>query len=57
MLEHILPEGPAGTRLDYLYLRRPGDPGAQAAVESSTRLTREDKWICERVQRNLAIMG
>jgi choline monooxygenase len=52
-LEHMLPEGPAGTRLDYLYLRRPGDPGAEAAVSSSTRLTHEDKWICERVQRNL----
>jgi choline monooxygenase len=53
MLEQMLPEGHAGVRLDYVYLSRPGDPEAEAAVASSTRITREDRWICERVQRNL----
>lgn len=52
MLEQMLPEGHSGTRLDYIYLRRPGDPEGPAAVESSTRLTVEDKWICEKVQAN-----
>jgi choline monooxygenase len=53
MIEHMLPDGPAGTRLDYLYLRRPEDPGFEAAVASSSRLTAEDRWICEKVQKNL----
>jgi choline monooxygenase len=53
MLEQMLPEGHAGARLDYVYLRKPGDPEGEAAVVSSTRITHEDRWICERVQRNL----
>lgn len=53
MIEHMLPEGPTGTRLDYIYLRPPGAEDFDTAIASSTRLTIEDRWICERVQRNL----
>jgi choline monooxygenase len=53
MIEQMLPEGHGRVRLDYLYLRAPGDPGFEAAIKSSTTLTEEDRWICERVQRNL----
>jgi choline monooxygenase len=53
MIEHMVPEGHDRVRLDYLYLHAPGDAGVDAAVASSTRLTVEDRWVCERVQTNL----
>lgn len=53
MIERMLPEGHAATSIDYLYLRQPENPGFEAAVASSARLMAEDRWICERVQKNL----
>ncbi len=53
MLEHMRPMGPHRTQLDYIYLHEAGDPQLAGAIETSERLTREDVWICERVQQNL----
>jgi choline monooxygenase len=53
MVEHMRPVGHAATELDYIYLHQAGDPGMGAALETTERLTREDRWICERVQENL----
>ncbi|HWA60559.1 MAG TPA: aromatic ring-hydroxylating dioxygenase subunit alpha [Caulobacteraceae bacterium] len=53
MVEHMRPMGHARTRLDYLYLHEAGDPQIDAALVTTERLTREDAWICERVQQNL----
>ncbi len=53
MVEHMRPVGHAATELDYLYLHEAGDPGLAAALETTERLTAEDRRICERVQANL----
>lgn len=53
MVEHMRPLGAHRTQLDYIYLHEAGDPQIEAAIETSERLTREDVWICERVQENL----
>ena len=53
MVEHMRPVGHDGTKLDYIYLHQDGDPGMAAALATTERLTREDRWICERVQENL----
>lgn len=53
MVEHMRPAGHDGTVLDYIYLHEAGDPGMQAALATTERLTSEDRWICERVQQNL----
>jgi choline monooxygenase len=55
MMERIVPEGYASTRLDYLYVF---DAGASrerfaAASKLSDATTAQDIWICEAVQRNL----
>lgn len=53
LVEHMRPDGPDRMRLDHLYLHEPEDPGIDAATSTSERITDEDAWICERVQRNL----
>jgi choline monooxygenase len=53
LLEHIRPVGHGQTRLDYVYLHEAGDPAFAAALATSGELTREDAWICQRVQQNL----
>ncbi len=54
LVEHMRPDGPGRTRLDHLYMHEPEDPRIDAAMADSERLSDEDAWICERVQRNLA---
>ncbi len=53
LVEHMRPDGVGRTRLDHLYLHEPEDPGIDVAMADSERLSDEDAWICERVQRNL----
>ena len=53
MVEHMRPVGHDGVELDYIYLHQAGDPGMEAALATTERLTAEDRWICERVQQNL----
>jgi choline monooxygenase len=53
MVEHMRPVGHDGTQLDYIYMHQAGDPGMEAALATTERLTAEDRWICERVQQNL----
>ncbi len=55
MLERIVPEGYAGTRLDYLYFFDEGGDRARfdEAVKLSDATTGQDVWICEAVQKNL----
>ena len=54
IIEPMRPDGPGRTRLDYIYLHDPDTEGLDAAVATSERLTDEDRWICQRVQENLA---
>lgn len=53
LLEHIRPDGPDKTLIDHIFLHEPEDPGVDAAISHSERITEEDSWICERVQQNL----
>ena len=53
MVEHMRPMGHDRTRLDYLYFYDPATADLDAVLAASDQLTREDKWICEAVQRNL----
>jgi choline monooxygenase len=53
LIEHIRPEGPDRTVIDHLFLHEPEDPGVDAAMANSERITEEDTWISERVQQNL----
>jgi choline monooxygenase len=53
MLEHMRPEGPNQARIDHIFLHEPEDAGVDAAIAYSERITEEDNWICERVQKNL----
>ena len=49
----IRPLGPDTTLIEHLYLHEPEEPGIDAALYASEKITEEDAWICERVQRNL----
>ena len=53
MIERMSPVGHAETRLDYLYLTPDGEPASDETLAMSDQVTAEDKWIVERVQRNL----
>jgi choline monooxygenase len=53
MVEHMQPVGHDRTRLDYLYFYDPATADMDAVLAASDGLTREDKVICEAVQRNL----
>jgi choline monooxygenase len=53
LLEHMRPEGPDRTRVDHIFLHSPEDPGVDAAILASERLTEEHAFVCERVQENL----
>lgn len=53
MLECMRPDGPDRTIIDHVFLHEPEDPGVDAAITNSERITEEDSWICERVQQNL----
>jgi choline monooxygenase len=52
-LEHMRPESPDRTLIDHVFLHEPEDPGVDAAILNSERITEEDAWISERVQQNL----
>ncbi|HUO97056.1 MAG TPA: aromatic ring-hydroxylating dioxygenase subunit alpha [Rhizomicrobium sp.] len=55
LMERMWPAGPARTRLEYLYVFRPGagEDAIARAKAASEVTTREDIAICEAVQRNL----
>jgi choline monooxygenase len=53
MLEHLRPQGADRTVVDHVFLHEPGDPGVDAAILNSERITEENTWISERVQQNL----
>ena len=53
MIERMSPVGHAATRLDYLYLTPDGEAVPEETLAMSDQVTAEDKWIVERVQRNL----
>jgi choline monooxygenase len=53
MVEHMQPVGHGRTRLDYLYFYDPATADMDAVLAASDALTREDKVICEAVQKNL----
>lgn len=53
LLEHIRPDGPDRTRIDHIFLHAPEDPGVDAAIIASERITEDHTWLCERVQQNL----
>jgi choline monooxygenase len=54
-IERIVPEGPHHTRIDYLYMFRPGsDVDREEALAVSRTLTHEDARICAAVQQGLA---
>ena len=53
MLERISPQGPAATRLDYIYLAPAGESVDAATLAMSDEVTAEDIEIVERVQENL----
>jgi choline monooxygenase len=54
LLEHIRPQGPDRVTIEHIFLHEPEDPGVDAAIHDSERITDEDAWICERVQKNLS---
>jgi choline monooxygenase len=58
MLERMMPMGLSGTRLVYDYYLKPEIAASAAEQERifamSREVTAEDKWICERVQTNIA---
>jgi choline monooxygenase len=54
MIECMRPEGPGRTVVEHIFLHEPEDPGVDAAIHASERITEEDGWINERVQQNLA---
>jgi choline monooxygenase len=53
LVEHMRPDGEGRMLLDHIYLYEPEDPGIDAATSASERISHEDAWICERVQKNL----
>lgn len=53
MLECISPQGPAVTRLDYIYLMPRGEVVDAVTLAMSDQVTAEDIAIVERVQENL----
>lgn len=53
MMERMSPIGHAATQLDYLYLTPDGEDVAPETLRMADQVTGEDKWIVERVQRNL----
>jgi len=53
MIEYLRPLGPDSTVVEHIFLHEPEDPGVDAAIHASQRITEEDGWICERVQQNL----
>jgi len=53
LLEHLRPIGPDKTLMDHVFLHQPEDPGVEAAILHSERITEEDSWVSERVQQNL----
>jgi choline monooxygenase len=53
LLEHLRPVGPDQTLMDHVFLHQPEDPGVEAAILNSERITEEDSWVSERVQQNL----
>lgn len=53
MVEYMRPAGHGATELDYIYLHQHGAPGMDAALITTEQLTRQNRWICERVQQNL----
>jgi len=53
MLEHMKPEGVGRTQIEHIFLHEPEDAGVDAAILHSERITEEDTWISEQVQRNL----
>ena len=53
LIEHMRPDGPNRTIIDHIFLHEPEDPGVDAAMMNSERITEEDKWLSERVQQNL----
>jgi len=53
LLEHIRPDGPDRTQIDHIFLHAPEDPGVDAAILASERITEDHTWLCEQVQRNL----
>jgi len=58
MLERMMPMGSSATRLIYDYYLRPEIAASASERERifamSREVTAEDKWICERVQANIA---
>lgn len=53
VVEHMRPRGAGAMRLEHIYLHEPEDPGIDAAMSETERVSDEDAWVCERVQRNL----
>ena len=53
LLEQLRPIGPDKTLMDHVFLHQPEDPGVDAAILNSERITEEDTWVSERVQQNL----
>lgn len=53
LLEHMRPDGPDRIVIDHIFLHEPEDPSVDSAIHDSQRITDEDAWICERVQRNM----
>jgi len=53
LIEHMRPDGPDRTIIDHIFLHEPEDPGVDAAMMNSERITEEDTWLSERVQQNL----
>lgn len=53
VVEHMRPRGPSAMRLEHIYLHEPEDPSIDAALSETERISDEDAWVCERVQRNL----
>jgi len=53
LIEHMRAESPERVVIDHIFLHEPEDPGVEAAIHNSERITHEDAFICERVQQNL----